>query len=146
MLKPKLKKITLKDYNNKDINLLPQDIILKKKKKYRMSLTILTVILAIGLMSGYYFYLLYQIKITNNENQIKANHIEELLQKEKQQELLEVLQQKIDIKSQHLMDIEKSSSSMPLIVSILENNLPEDIHFLNLSIGVGGEISNNGSV
>ena len=144
MFKVKLKKNTLHDYKNKDINLLPQEIINKKKHNLHLATAILLSSAIVFSSVGYYYYLFFQVKKISNENEIKITQISELLEKEEQQKLLSLLQERIEIKNQQLMDIERSNISIPFLTSVIENSLPADISFLNLAITTEGEISING--
>lgn len=144
MLKNINEVVSNKEYKNKDINLLPPEYFNNKKKVYRgIYLAFLTTILVIAI--GLFFYNLNKQTVDLQREIINLDKEIEMLSKDKMnQEVLSNLEQRINYKEELLKEIEKSNISIIVTLSIIENNLPKDISFINLNTNSDGNLTING--
>lgn len=128
-----LKKTGDKDYLKKEMNLLPQAYGERKRKTLKtLGATALCLAFAASL---------FAINL-NLENTLKALELEKaeldrelaaLYETEEDQELLVLLGERIDSKSEAIKAFELSAPKMTPILNILESHLPEDVLFSSLS-------------
>jgi len=136
--------VSNKEYKNNDINLLPPEYFNNKKKVYRgIYSAFLTTILVLAI--GLFFYNLNKETVDLQREIINLDKEIEMLSKDKMnQEVLSNLEQRINYKGELLKEIEKSNISIIVTLSIIENNLPKDISFINLNTNSDGNLTING--
>lgn len=144
MLKNINEVVSNKEYKNNDINLLPPEYFNNKKKVYRgIYSAFLTTILVLAI--GLFFYNLNKETVDLQREIINLDKEIEMLSKDKMnQEVLSNLEQRINYKGELLKEIEKSNISIIVTLSIIENNLPKDISFINLNTNSDGNLTING--
>ncbi|MBK5251156.1 MAG: PilN domain-containing protein [Peptostreptococcaceae bacterium] len=117
------------DYFKKEINLLPEDYNNRKKKNIKFFSYIAICVIFIGAMVGYNYYLQKTIDNKISQKALIESKIAELTETENEQELILLLNSKIEVKSKAIMTFELISPKIIPILNTLENNLPAGLSF-----------------
>jgi Tfp pilus assembly protein PilN len=135
MNKPKLPKKmpSKKDYLKKEINLLPEDISQRKKRKIRIFSYAFASILIISLMAGYNYRLDKTIEDMLGEKATIEAQIEGLTVTENEQLLIFALNSKIDEKANEIKAFELITPKAIPIINVLENTMPEGVSLSSLN-------------
>jgi Tfp pilus assembly protein PilN len=121
-----------RDYYKKEINLIPADYNGRKKKDIKIISYVLICFMFAGLMIGYSYYLENVIKEKVNQKASIETQIQNLTETENKQELILLLNTRIDAKSTAIKSFELKSPKIIPILNTLENNLPAGLSFSSL--------------
>ncbi|AHM56930.1 hypothetical protein EAL2_c16350 [Peptoclostridium acidaminophilum DSM 3953] len=125
---------------SKQINLLPEEIIKKRKAGKKYVAAGVAAIVLIGFLSGIYIGISREIDRLSKLNKQMERDSGTLELASEHQAFLDSVEKRVEEKRQILERIEEENESFTSMFSSLEKKLPADIGFINVTSSSGGEI------
>ncbi|GEM_PF-1648933 len=135
---------SIRDYLEKQMNLLPEDIVSSKKKNLKIILYALVITLFVFGAYGYNFWLDGVIVKKLEEKSLIETQINKITEDENEQQTIHIIKSRIEAKSDAVMRFELISPKVIPVLNSLENNMPKKV-FLNSISKNGSELSLSGS-
>jgi len=134
----------LKDFKNKQINLLPKEIQNQKRSARFISLIMILVLMASSLGVVQYF----QLKKAIGEKEEQIAHekilITALNKKKSNISMLKGHVQRIEVKDKVLTSLYIANHSPSMVFKLLENSTPKDITYMSIQFASANQVSING--
>jgi len=135
----------LKKLKEKQINLLPEEIIRKRKEGKTYAASGIAAIVIVGFLCGTYIGIGREIGRLEMLNSKMENESGTLEMASEHQAFLDSVENRVEKKLQILRSIEEDNESFTAMFLSLEENLPTDIGFINVTGSSDGEIVINGT-